>query len=107
MTVYVGVRDSEGCGHVWVIRPKGATKFLALGPHDSFDWGPHQNCEGASCLAFELIRDAADTDAADALDDQFAREILATFNRYRFLISAGDVRRWVRTYPPSPAPEAA
>ncbi|MGL4554805.1 MAG: DUF6166 domain-containing protein [Gemmataceae bacterium] len=94
MKLYEGVRTSEGCRVTVDDRPLALRHDLRNHSPDGPEWG--YSGSGPAQLALALLADATgDDELAQAQYQRFKREVVAVFERDRFLITQAEIRCWI------------
>lgn len=94
MKLYEGVRTEEGCAVTADCRPLDLRHDLRNHSPDGAEWGYAGS--GPAQLALALLADATgDDELAQEHYQRFKREVVAAFERDRFLITQAEIRCWL------------
>jgi hypothetical protein len=94
MKLYEGTRTPEGCRVTVDGRPLDLRHDLRNHSPDGAEWG--YGGSGPAQLALALLADATDDDElAQTHYQRFKREVIAGFERDRFLITQAEIRCWI------------
>jgi hypothetical protein len=101
MKLYEGVRTPEGCCVTADGQPLDLRHDLRNHSPDGAEWG--YSGSGPAQLALALLADAtADDELAQRHYQRFKREVVAGFERDRFLITQAEIRCWIAALLASP-----
>jgi hypothetical protein len=94
MKLYEGARTDDGCVVTADGRPLNLRHDLRNHSPDGAEWG--YGGSGPAQLALALLADATgDEELAQRHYQRFKREVVAGFERDRFLITQAEIRCWV------------
>lgn len=94
MKLYEGIRTPAGCRVTADGRPLDLRHDLRNHSPDGAEWG--YGGSGPAQLALALLSDATgDEDLAQRHYQRFKREVVAGFERDRFLITQAEIRCWI------------
>ena len=94
MRLYQGIRTEEGCVVTADDQPLDLRYDLRNHSPDGAEWG--YGGSGPAQLALALLADATgDDELAQRYYQRFKREVVAGFERDRFLTTQAEIRCWV------------
>ncbi len=101
MKLYEGARTPQGCRVTADSRPLDLRHDLRNHSPDGAEWG--YGGSGPAQLALALLADATgDDELAQNHYQRFKREVVAGFQRDRFLITQAEIRCWIAAILESP-----
>lgn len=103
MKLYEGIRTPEGCRVTADGRLLDLRHDLRNHSPDGAEWG--YSGSGPAQLALALLADATgDDDLAQRHYQRFKREVVAGFDRNRFLLTQAEIRGWIASALAGPDP---